>query len=35
MFAVLRPYMADLSGRAVQTVGVRPLDCSNSGFEFR
>jgi len=35
MFEVLRPYVADTSGRAVQSVGVRPLDCSNGGFEFR
>jgi hypothetical protein len=35
MFAVLRPYVVDPSGRAVQSVGVRPLNCSNSGFEFR
>jgi hypothetical protein len=35
MFAVLRPYVADPSGRAVQSEGGRPLDCSNSGIQFR
>lgn len=31
MVAVLRPYVADPNGRAVQSVSVHPLDCSNKG----